>query len=238
MPGPHAAPVVGLALPAAPPTATGLRRRPSRRATDAALPDHATPCLPVRGTRRCPQAPALAPARARHPPPRWCWGLGPPPRPRKPDGAQTAPARVHGTTGRHRWQHDRCLGPRLPSSLRRTGGAAMPTRTRCVLPGGGVPGLLFPCATPGNQAAQQQPNARGEPRPIAAATQERRLLGVGSTAMLGWVCPVEPRVRCRSLLDAHPWVCFLPLCPRLLSVPLGTPIGSPDPPGRGATEES
>jgi len=29
------------------------------------------------------------------------------------------------------------------------------------------------------------PNARGEPRPTAAATQERRLLGVGSTALLG-----------------------------------------------------
>jgi len=28
-----------------------------------------------------------------------------------------------------------------------------------------------------------EPNARGEPRPIAEATQERRLLGVGSTAM-------------------------------------------------------
>jgi len=33
------------------------------------------------------------------------------------------------------------------------------------------------------------PNARHEPRPIAGATQERKLLGVGSTAMLGpaWV---------------------------------------------------
>jgi hypothetical protein len=28
-------------------------------------------------------------------------------------------------------------------------------------------------------------NARGEPRPIAGATQERTLLGVGSTALLG-----------------------------------------------------
>lgn len=30
-----------------------------------------------------------------------------------------------------------------------------------------------------------QPNASGEPRPIAEATQERKLLGVGSTAMFG-----------------------------------------------------
>jgi len=30
-----------------------------------------------------------------------------------------------------------------------------------------------------------KPNAGGEPRPIAAATQERRLLGVGSSARLG-----------------------------------------------------
>ena len=29
------------------------------------------------------------------------------------------------------------------------------------------------------------PNGRGEPRPRAAATQERRLLGVGSSAGLG-----------------------------------------------------
>jgi len=29
------------------------------------------------------------------------------------------------------------------------------------------------------------PNAGGEPRPMAEATQERRLLGVGSTALLG-----------------------------------------------------
>ena len=31
------------------------------------------------------------------------------------------------------------------------------------------------------------PNAGGEPRPIAGATQERKLLGVGSTAKLGSV---------------------------------------------------
>jgi hypothetical protein len=35
------------------------------------------------------------------------------------------------------------------------------------------------------------PNARGEPRPMAAATQERKLLGVGSTAMFG-----RPGTRC------------------------------------------
>src|SRR5712691_4540044 len=39
-------------------------------------------------------------------------------------------------------------------------------------------GLVF-SSTP------QAPNARGEPRPMAGATQERRLLGVGSSAMLG-----------------------------------------------------
>jgi hypothetical protein len=31
------------------------------------------------------------------------------------------------------------------------------------------------------------PNAGGEPRPIAGATQERKLLGVGSTAWFGVV---------------------------------------------------
>ena len=31
------------------------------------------------------------------------------------------------------------------------------------------------------------PNARGEPRPMAAARHERRLLGVGSSAWFGWV---------------------------------------------------
>src|SRR5262245_24416881 len=31
-------------------------------------------------------------------------------------------------------------------------------------------------------------NARGEPRPAAAARDERRLLGVGSSAMLGRLC--------------------------------------------------
>ena len=33
------------------------------------------------------------------------------------------------------------------------------------------------------------PNAGGEPRPIAGATQERKLLGVGSTAWLGGAAP-------------------------------------------------
>ena len=31
----------------------------------------------------------------------------------------------------------------------------------------------------------RKPNARGEPRPMAEATQERKLLGVGSTAWFG-----------------------------------------------------
>ena len=39
---------------------------------------------------------------------------------------------------------------------------------------------MFPCPV-----CDQAPNARGEPRPMAGATQERKLLGVGSTAMLG-----------------------------------------------------
>ena len=34
-------------------------------------------------------------------------------------------------------------------------------------------------------ARHAEPNARGEPRPRAGARDERRLLGVGSTAMLG-----------------------------------------------------
>jgi hypothetical protein len=34
-------------------------------------------------------------------------------------------------------------------------------------------------------AKRVRQNARGEPRPIAGATQEQRLLGVGSTAWLG-----------------------------------------------------
>ena len=44
------------------------------------------------------------------------------------------------------------------------------------------------------QGCAQQPNARGEPRPAAGATQERRLLGVGSSAMLGpaWVQSLGP----------------------------------------------
>ena len=33
------------------------------------------------------------------------------------------------------------------------------------------------------------PNARGEPRPMAGATQERKLLGVGSTALIMYEVP-------------------------------------------------
>ena len=33
--------------------------------------------------------------------------------------------------------------------------------------------------------SKQLPNAGGEPRPMAEATQERKLLGVGSTAWFG-----------------------------------------------------
>jgi hypothetical protein len=36
------------------------------------------------------------------------------------------------------------------------------------------------------------PNARGEPRPTAVATEERRLLGVGSSAWFGWVAALQP----------------------------------------------
>jgi len=46
-----------------------------------------------------------------------------------------------------------------------------------------------------------KPNARGEPRPMAGATQERKLLGVGSTAWFGKECH-PPR-------DADPMVVFL-----------------------------
>src|SRR5207244_592924 len=36
------------------------------------------------------------------------------------------------------------------------------------------------------------PNASGEPRPIAGATQERKLLGVGSSALFGLAAPGRP----------------------------------------------
>ena len=114
--------------------------------------------MPWRRTRRHPTPPLL--------------GLGPPPRPRTQAGAHVAPTNAHGPTGWHGWRHHRCLGPRRPSGVGRAG-AAMPTRPRCVEHGGGVPGLLLLWATPGNTAAQQQPNARGEPprpgRPPPAA---------------------------------------------------------------------
>ena len=41
------------------------------------------------------------------------------------------------------------------------------------------------------QGCGQKPNAGGEPRPMAAATQERRLLGVGSSALFGTVCQLS-----------------------------------------------
>jgi hypothetical protein len=42
-----------------------------------------------------------------------------------------------------------------------------------------------PIETEVHLSSAAQPNASGEPRPIAEATQERKLLGVGSTAMFG-----------------------------------------------------
>ena len=136
------APVVCLALPAAPTTATGPRRTPPRRAADAdhamaqdaALPDNATPWCAVTGTRSWPRASTWAPARASARPP-------PPPPLLGPGTTTTVPhaggcsrrthQRARGTTGRHGWQHNRCLGPRLPSSVGRAS-AAMPKRTQCV----------------------------------------------------------------------------------------------------------
>ena len=51
-----------------------------------------------------------------------------------------------------------------------------------VSPGVGITGcaLFLPI--------ELQPNAGGEPRPMAEATQERTLLGVGSTAWFDAVC--------------------------------------------------
>ena len=46
---------------------------------------------------------------------------------------------------------------------------------RGVSPGVVVPGRLFPCATPGNQAAPQQPNAGAHLLPEAGARYERTL---------------------------------------------------------------
>src|SRR5262245_45469813 len=40
--------------------------------------------------------------------------------------------------------------------------------------------------------AGRGPNAGGEPRPMAAATWERKLLGVGSRARFGVACPAVP----------------------------------------------
>src|SRR5215813_6775161 len=67
--------------------------------------------------------------------------------------------------------------------------------------------LLFPCigykklplrVKPFASAA---PNAGGEPRAMAGATQARRLLRVGSTAWFGGVCLPRPNARphCRLL---------------------------------------
>ena len=51
-----------------------------------------------------------------------------------------------------------------------------------------LPGLVLPVPL--------APNAGGEPRPMAGATEERRLLGVGSTAMLGPASAPVPRAPC------------------------------------------
>ena len=97
----------GTALPAAPPPVPAARAcrtgdADHALAQDAAPPDHAAPLLPVTGTRRRPQARALAPARAsvRHQACR-CQGQGSPREPCKPDGTHTAPASASRTTGRH-----------------------------------------------------------------------------------------------------------------------------------------
>ena len=51
-----------------------------------------------------------------------------------------------------------------------------------ILSWGRLPSQVISLAFP---STPQAPNARGEPRPMAEATQERKLLGVGSTALLG-----------------------------------------------------
>src|SRR5206468_2046697 len=47
-----------------------------------------------------------------------------------------------------------------------------------------------------------QPNARGEPPPIAGATQERRLLAVGSSAWFGWA---RQAALDRATIARFPW---------------------------------
>src|SRR5712691_2411733 len=54
-----------------------------------------------------------------------------------------------------------------------------------------------------------KPNARAEPRPMAAATQERRLLGVGSTAMFGVGMIETAAPLLLSIIDLRsPWHTF------------------------------
>jgi hypothetical protein len=62
------------------------------------------------------------------------------------------------------------------------------------------------------------PNAGGEPRAIAAARHERRLLGVGSTAMFGWGYSGGLLGGCPSPRDAVPLV-VLPEAPATLPHP-------------------
>jgi hypothetical protein len=64
----------------------------------------------------------------------------------------------------------------------------------------------------------ETPNAGGEPRAIAAARHERRLLGVGSTAMFGWGYSGGLLGGCPSPRDAVPLI-VLPEAPATLPHP-------------------
>jgi hypothetical protein len=155
-----------LAACPSPPRARGgtTHRHTQRAGGGATRPCHAlapahgdtTPATGVRVSARVSLL--LAPARPR-------------PGPRTTTTAHHAYGEVRGTPqrardpGAARGSHARRLRPRLRPGVARVGVAARPRGRRSAGPEAVGPGLRVLCATPGTKAAQQPPNARGEPPP-------------------------------------------------------------------------
>src|SRR5207247_5676003 len=106
--------------------------------------------------------------------------------PSTPEGAHTTPTQRPETTKPPVRLPSRSGRLRLTPGMGPAGRAGMTQGQRGVAPLTAGLQRRFSKATPDSKAAQQQPNARGEPRPEAGA--QRTLEGVGSTAGLGR-CP-------------------------------------------------
>ena len=147
----------------------------------------------VCGTAETPPPRRRAQARVMR---RWAWSADPPPGTppapddrRRPGVVRTRPTGTSRRTRQHAYARRRRRG-RGPLGPHRPPHAPASTRDAPATRHGAT--SAFPHLPPATDLRRAEPNAALQAPPIAAARNERRLLGVGSTAMLG-----AGRVQCR-----------------------------------------